>query len=135
MQSPNPSTIFHLAIPTHDLNDAASFYEGTLGCQIARRYADRITMNFYGAQVVCHLAPDDIANEIRVYPRHFGVTFNDALEFDSLCQRLEGAGVDFLEPPFVRWQGRIDEHRSVLLADPSNNVLEFKNYTHSSQRF
>ena len=47
--------VFHLAIPTHDLDAAQDFYVTRLGCKLARRYADRITLDFFGDQVVCHL--------------------------------------------------------------------------------
>ena len=46
-----------------------------LGCKLARRYADRITIDFFGDQLVCHLAeePADRDGELNLYPRHFGV--------------------------------------------------------------
>ncbi len=28
------------------------------GCKLARRYADRITLDFFGDQLVCHLAEE-----------------------------------------------------------------------------
>ena len=49
------SDVFHLAIPTHDLDAAQEFYVTKLGCKLARRYDDRITLDFFGDQVVCHL--------------------------------------------------------------------------------
>ena len=54
--------VFHLAIPVHDLDAAQHFYVTMLGCKLARRYPDRITLDFFGDQLVCHLteaeAPD-----------------------------------------------------------------------------
>ena len=47
---------FHLAIPARDLDDAEAFYVKLLGCKLARRYADRITLDFFGDQLVCHLS-------------------------------------------------------------------------------
>ncbi len=47
--------VFHLAIAAYDLDDAQEFYVGSLGCKLARRYADRITIDFFGDQLVCHL--------------------------------------------------------------------------------
>ena len=47
--------VFHLAIPVHDLDAAERFYVGLLGCKLARRYADRVTLDFFGDQLVCHL--------------------------------------------------------------------------------
>ncbi|HYZ38820.1 MAG TPA: hypothetical protein VE673_19245, partial [Pseudonocardiaceae bacterium] len=50
--------MFHLAIPAANLADAHRFYVEGLGCSLARRYPDRITLNFFGDQVVCHLSSD-----------------------------------------------------------------------------
>ena len=36
--------VFHLAIPAYDLADTEEFYVGQLGCKLARRYGDRITV-------------------------------------------------------------------------------------------
>lgn len=38
--------IFHLAIPCRDLDEAHYFYVEGLGCRQARRYDDRITLDF-----------------------------------------------------------------------------------------
>lgn len=51
-----PRNVFHLAIPALDLEAAREFYVEGLGCTLARRYDDRITLNFFGDQVVCHLS-------------------------------------------------------------------------------
>ena len=39
---------FHLAIPVADLDEAQDFYVTGLGCKLARRYDDRITLDFFG---------------------------------------------------------------------------------------
>ena len=49
---------FHLAIPVHDLDEARRFYVEQLGCHLARSYPDRITIDFFGDQVVCHLSDE-----------------------------------------------------------------------------
>ncbi len=77
--------VFHLAIPVYDLDAAQHFYVSLLGCKLARRYPDRITLDFFGDQLVCHLtegAPP--ARPESLYPRHFGVTFRSAADFDAL---------------------------------------------------
>jgi uncharacterized protein len=56
----NVHNAFHLAIPCKNLDEAFDFYVTQLGCKLARRYADRITLDFFGDQLVCHLAPDKI---------------------------------------------------------------------------
>ena len=52
--------VFHLAIPCKNLDEAYEFYVEKLGCKLARRYQDRITLDFFGDQVVCHLSPKNI---------------------------------------------------------------------------
>jgi extradiol dioxygenase family protein len=63
--------VFHLAIPVHDLDAAQSFYVSLLGCKLARRYPDRITVDFFGDQLVCHLTEGmSTGRPASLYPRH-----------------------------------------------------------------
>lgn len=119
---------FHLAIPARDLDEAATFYVGGLGAKLARRYADRITLDFFGDQLVCHLDPEAVAERAVAYPRHFGVTFADSGDFDRLLRLVELRKLTVLDGPHVRFEGTAEEHRTIFLVDPSNNVLEFKHY-------
>jgi len=123
----DPHDVFHLAIPIHDLDASAAFYTA-LGCRIARRYDDRITMDFFGDQVVGHLDPDGCDTELHMYPRHFGVTFRDRAGYDAVLARARACGLRFFKAPFTRFRGRREAHDSFLLADPSNNLIEFKHY-------
>lgn len=66
--------VFHLAIPCKELDETVDFYE-KMGCKLARRYDDRVTFDFFGDQLVCHLSPENIDAEPSMYPRHFGITF------------------------------------------------------------
>ncbi len=118
---------FHLAIPAADLDEAYEFYVTGLGCKLARRYADRITLDFFGDQVVCHLSDQVVANP-QLYPRHFGVTFREAEDWQRLCQLAEVRGLQFFAKPFHRFEGMAEEHSSFVLQDPSGNLLEFKHY-------
>ena len=120
--------IFHLAIPCAELDSAEDFYVGVLGCQLARKYADRITLNFFGHQLVCHLSPDDVSDSLKLYPRHFGMTFRDREGFDQVIKRVEEHEDGFLRPVSTRFKGMTEEHLTFFLADPSNNILEFKYY-------
>lgn len=130
-----PDRVLHLAIPTHDLEAAEGFYGRRLGCRIARRYEDRITLDFFGMQLVCHLAPDAVDAEPRMYPRHFGVTLRDRDAFDAVLARLRDAEVPFFREPFTRFAGRPDSHRTFFVRDPSNNVVEFKHYDDPAMMF
>ena len=60
--------VFHLAIPAYDLDETVEFYVTKMGCKLARRYDDRVTFDFFGDQLVCHLseAPAHASSHDRV---------------------------------------------------------------------
>ena len=123
--------VFHLAIPVHDLDSAYGFYVSSLGCKLARRYPDRITLDFFGDQVVCHLMDSGPAFPARpesLYPRHFGVTFRDAAAFADLHRCAVLRKIPFYQEVSTRFEGMSEEHQTFVLADPSGNLLEFKHY-------
>jgi uncharacterized protein len=124
----NVHNAFHLAIPCKNLDEAFDFYVTQLGCKLARRYADRITLDFFGDQLVCHLAPDKIEQHPQVYPRHFGITFHKRQEYDDLLRLLQIRKFSFFSGPALRFADTVEEHSTLCLLDPSNNVLEFKHY-------
>jgi uncharacterized protein len=117
----------HVAIPARDLDEAVEFYVDGLGAKLARRYADRVTFDFFGDQLVCHLC-EEVPAEAVAYPRHFGVSFAAAADFDRLLRLVEHRKLRVLNGPSVRFEGTAEQHRTIFLVDPSNNVLEFKNY-------
>jgi uncharacterized protein len=122
------SDVFHLAIPVHDLDEAQHFYITQLGCKLARRYHDRITVDFFGDQVVCHLAEREPAEPESLYPRHFGVTFRETTDFESLHACAVTRKIPFYREVATRFEGLVEEHRTFVLRDPSGNLLEFKHY-------
>jgi extradiol dioxygenase family protein len=117
----------HIAIPARDLDEAADFYGRGLGAKLARRYDDRVTFDFFGDQLVCHLC-EQVPAEAVAYPRHFGVSFADPQDFDRLLRLVEYRKLRVLSGPSLRFEGTAEQHRTLFLADPSNNVIEFKNY-------
>jgi uncharacterized protein len=121
-----PRDAFHLAIPVRDLLETEEFYS-RLGCRIARRYDDRITLDFFGDQVVCHLS-DDCETEPELYPRHFGVTFARTEDFEALCRLVELRKIPIFRAAASRFEGMAEEHQTLVLRDPSNNLIEFKHY-------
>ncbi|MGV3489597.1 MAG: VOC family protein [Tuberibacillus sp.] len=121
------SKVFHLAIPCKDLDETVEFYE-KLGCKLARRYNDRVTFDFFGDQVVCHLNPDKIDPNPKMYPRHFGITFLSEEEFWKTLDMAKTNELKFFQEKMVRFGGRQEEHITFFLQDPSNNLLEFKYY-------
>jgi uncharacterized protein len=119
--------VCHVAIPARDLDEALDFYVSGLGAKLARRYDDRITLDFFGDQLVCHLC-QDVPAEAIAYPRHFGVSFARAGDFDRLLRLVGHRKLRVLSGPALRFEGTAEQHRTIFLADPSNNVIEFKNY-------
>lgn len=119
--------VFHLAIPCKELDETAIFYE-KLGCRLARRYDDRVTFDFFGDQVVCHLSPENIDQQPSMYPRHFGITFLNKEEYDQTLKDATEQKLPFFSKPLVRFEGRQEEHMTFFLIDPANNLLEFKYY-------
>ena len=48
---------FHLAFPVHDLAAARAFWGGIIGCPEGRSSDAWVDFDFYGHQIVAHLAP------------------------------------------------------------------------------
>ena len=121
--------LFHLAIPVTDLDEARRFYVTQLGCKLARTYPDRITLDFFGDQVVCHLSePEPRTRPLSLYPRHFGVTFRSGADFDLLHELARQRKIRFFSDVATRFDGTPEVHRTFVLADPFDNLLEFKHY-------
>lgn len=121
--------VFHLAIPAYDLQATEEFYVAGLGCKLARRYPDRITLDFFGDQVVCHLSEreSETAPE-SLYPRHFGVTFRQASDFLAVHELAKLRELPFFYEISTRFEGRAEVHKTFVLSDPSRNLIEFKHY-------
>jgi extradiol dioxygenase family protein len=121
--------LFHLAIPVGDLDRARHFYVTQLGCKLARTYADRITLDFFGDQVVCHLTePAARRSPPSLYPRHFGITFRKRKDFDLLYDLAQLRKIRFFRDVTTRFDGTAEVHRTFVLQDPFDNLLEFKHY-------
>jgi len=131
----NPQNVFHLAIPCDSLIKAEEFYVEKLGARLARKYNDRITLNFFGDQVVCHLNPEKIDNNPEIYPRHFGLTFKERKDFDAVIDLVNDKGLEYFKKPFVRFEGMNEEHHTFFLIDPSNNIIEFKYYRDANMMY
>ena len=123
---------FHLAFPVHDLDAARSFYGGLLGCPEGRSAAHWIDFDFFGHQIVAHLAPG-----MEPKPHHNPVDGHDVpvphfgavLPMDrwqSLADQLQRANVDFVIEPNIRFAGQSGEQATMFFLDPSGNALELK---------
>jgi hypothetical protein len=132
---------FHLAFPVRDLAEARAFYGQLLGCQEGRSSDEWVDFDFFGHQIVAHLSPSEGGAEARnhvdgeeVPVRHFGVILKMA-DWRDLAARLEGAGLEFLIEPGVRFEGQPGEHATLFVRDPSGNALEFKAFADDAMVF
>ena len=123
---------FHLAFPVDDLAAARRFYGALLGCPEGRSADHWVDFDLHGHQLVAHLAPEAVRRRATnpvdgedVPVPHFGVVLPmDA--WTALAERLQGAGVEFVIPPTVRFKGEPGEQATMFLLDPAGNALEFK---------
>jgi extradiol dioxygenase family protein len=123
---------FHLAFPVDDLAAARRFYGELLGCPEGRSAEEWVDFNLHGHQIVAHLAPDAVraraSNAVDgedVPVPHFGVVLAMD-EWKALASRLEHAGVHFVIPPTVRFEGQPGEQATMFFRDPAGNAFEFK---------
>ncbi len=145
MQAPttNPGSLspFHVAFPVHDLELARAFYGETLGCPEGRSSDEWVDFNFYGHQIVAHLAPEETGQARRnsvdshgVPVRHFGIVLPMA-EWEALAARLRTRGVRFLIEPYIRFKGQPGEQATMFFLDPSGNALEIKAFADITKLF
>ena len=130
--NPAPLSPFHLAFPVHDLALARDFYGSVLGCPEGRSSPEWVDFNFYGHQIVAHLAPGECGaaatNAVDghgVPVRHFGIVLPMA-DWEALSQRLTGLGVKFVIEPYIRFKGEPGEQATMFFLDPSGNAIEIK---------
>ncbi len=131
--------LFHIAFPVHDLSAARQFYGELLGCPEGRSSDTWVDFDFYGHQVVAHLAPGEAGQRATsavdgddVPVPHFGAILPMA-EWNALAERLTRAGVQFVIEPHVRFKGEVGEQATMFLMDPSGNALEFKSFEDPSR--
>ena len=123
---------FHLAFPVDDIAAARRFYGDLLGCPEGRSADDWVDFDLHGHQIVAHLAPDQVARRSTnavdgedVPVPHFGLVL-PMHEWKRLAERLQGAGVEFVIEPTIRFEGQPGEQATMFLLDPAGNALEFK---------
>jgi len=133
--------LFHLAFPVHDLAAARAFYGDLLGCPEGRSSSDWVDFDFYGHQIVAHLAPEEAGHRQtsavdgdNVPVRHFGAILS-MQEWETLAAKLKAARTRFVIEPHVRFKGQVGEQATMFFLDPSGNALEFKAFGDLSQVF
>lgn len=127
--------LFHLAFPVRDLAQARRFYIDGLGFAAGRESSSALIMNFGGHQVVAQLSDDEPRKQDSIYPRHFGLVFDDRSDWLRFVDRVTQQGIGFFRKPMVRFSGEVLEHDTFFLQDPFGNLLEFKYYHHRSAIF
>ena len=132
---------FHLAFPVRDLAEARAFYGELLGCPEGRSSEEWVDFDFYGHQIVTHLAPGELAGGATnpvdghdVPVRHFGAILT-VPQWEALAERLKAAGTQFIIAPNIRFKGQPGEQATMFFLDPSGNALEFKAFADDAMVF
>lgn len=131
---------FHLALPVDDIPAARAFYGELLACPEGRSSDTWVDFDFYGHQLVVHLAArsetqarSPVDGDAVPVP-HFGVVL-DMDEWKALAARLREAGTRFEIEPRVRFVGEIGEQATLFFRDPAGNALEVKAFRDPSRLF
>jgi extradiol dioxygenase family protein len=125
----------------HDLAAARGFYGELLGCPEGRSSDEWIDFNFYGHQIVAHLAPEaagtaqlNAVDGHGVPVRHFGIVL-PLPDWQALSQRLQAQGVKFVIEPYIRFKGEPGEQATMFFLDPSGNAIEVKAFADIQRLF
>jgi extradiol dioxygenase family protein len=139
--NPAPLSPFHLAFPVHDLAAARRFYGELLGCPEGRSSDEWVDFNFYGHQIVAHLAPEETGAVSKsavdghgVPVRHFGIVL-PMQDWEALAARLQAAGTKFVIEPYIRFKGEPGEQATMFFLDPSENAIEVKAFADIGKLF
>lgn len=132
---------FHLAFPVNNIAEARQFYGELLGCPEGRSAEDWVDFDFYGHQIVAHLAPDEVGHRKTsavdgdaVPVRHFGAVLSMA-QWEAQAEKLKAAGIKFIIEPHIRFKGEPGEQATMFFLDPSGNALEIKAFADISSLF
>ncbi|SAL36687.1 VOC family protein [Caballeronia concitans] len=132
---------FHLAFPVHSLAAAREFYGDLLGCPEGRSSNEWVDFNFYGHQIVAHLAPDEVGHRSTsavdgdaVPVRHFGAVLSIP-QWEALAEKLKAAGTRFIIEPHIRFKGEVGEQATMFFLDPSGNAVEIKAFANMASLF
>ena len=125
---------FHLAINVRDLDTSRDFYSGLLGAVEGRSTESWVDFDFFGHQLSLHLGtPFQTQATGQVGPHkvpmpHFGVVL-PIETWRTLSERVGEAGVEFIIPPSVRFEGEPGEQWTMFFCDPSGNPIEIKGFS------
>jgi uncharacterized protein len=125
--------LFHFAFHVTDLGEARHFYGQLLGCTEGRSTETWVDFDFFGHQLSLHLGEPfrttrtGRVGEHLVPMPHFGLVLG-LPEWQALAARLQQAGIDFVLPPQVRFEGEPGEQWTMFFCDPSGNPIEVKGF-------
>ena len=128
---------FHLAIQVGDITTALDFYCKVLGCEKGNsefKYPDAwVDINFWGNELTLHSSEEFEKPEAKrhnvdmgnVTVPHFGVHIS-AEDFKQLKQRIADNNIEYIDPPYIRFEGTKLEQETMFIADPYGNAMEIK---------
>ena len=129
------SSRFHLAIPVKCIEESKAFYCTFLGCEEGNyeegKWQD---INFWGNELTLHSAQEEeLSTSHRhhvdmadVCVPHFGIHLSDG-DFQAVKQRIQDSeDHNFLDAPFLRFEGGYREQETFFIRDPSGNAIEIK---------
>ncbi|EDQ02304.1 VOC family protein [Shewanella benthica] len=126
------SNCFHLAIPAGDLNLAKKFYCDVLGCKSGNSEEGHwVDIDFWGNELTLHQSEErlpKVRHEVEmgsVLVPHFGIHLSDGA-FQALKERIETAGIAYLDKPYRRFTDSKYEQETFFIEDPNGNILEMK---------
>ena len=134
------SAVFHLAFNVNNLDEARKFYGELLGCKEGRSTESWVDFDFFGNQITVHLgkpfetsATGKVGQHMVMMP-HLGVILGRD-EWSALGERLQGAGIEFVIAPTMRFVGEPGEQGTMFFCDPSGNPIEVKTFADMGQVF
>ena len=130
---------FHLAIPIDNLEKAKKFYGELLGFEEGRSTDHWVDYNFFGHQLVCHIGNISKKESKKVDGKmvpvpHFGVIL-DWQDFDLLSKKIKENKLEFVIEPYLRFEGKPGEQKTMFFQDPFGNSLEFKSFKSDDEIF
>ena len=122
---------FHLAIPCGDLETAKKFYSETLGCRLDNSAQEWADVDFWGNELTLHASEHKLDNERhdvdmgKVPVPHFGVHLEPNV-FNTIKENIKKNNVQYLDPPYTRFEGKKEQQETFFIKDPHGNILKLK---------
>ena len=98
---------FHLSIPAINLWLSRHWYRQVLDCRAGRCSDEALSPDLGGHQLVLQRQRDELEPpKQRIYPRHFGLNFQCAAQWDALQEGVEAADQPWQSSPKFDLQGK-----------------------------